>query len=128
MPKSKSWLRSILERLAGEDEVPEPPDIFRALGRDFARHNPDATVADWTELFAHGCREAWRDGYRAGWSHQTMGSVELPGSLVDDQEEYEEQAGAVDLNSVVPLQQGPNMRNVVFTDEQGLAIDEENDR
>jgi hypothetical protein len=122
--KRKSWLKVVVEKLAGKEEAPEPPDVFRALARDFSRHNPEATVGDWIELFTHGCREAWRGGYRAGFETKMLGSVELPPPIVDDAL-YEEEAGPVDLDAVVPLQQGGAMRNVSFTDDHGLVISEE---
>ena len=119
--KQKSWLKTALESITGKDEVPEPPEVFRALARDFIRHNPEATVADWIELFAQGCREAWRDGYRTGVETRMLGVVELPPPPLEDDPSYIEEAGEVNVDVIVP--QGAS--NVSFTDEQGLVIEED---
>lgn len=119
----KTWLKSLLERAIGTD-TPDPPDVFRALARDFQRHNPEATVGDWIELFTRGCQESWKEGYRAGVETRMLGSVELPAPL-EDTPEYEAEAGMVDLDAVVPLQQGGSMRNVAFTNDLGLVIEED---
>lgn len=117
MSQFKTWIRTMLDRWKGKDELPKAPS-YRRQALDFVECYPQATVWEWVEVYNKGCQTAWEAGYQVGYLTKVVGSVELPAPIEDSQIRHNQ---GIDLDRVVELQDPKQVTNVVFTTDEGLG-------
>jgi hypothetical protein len=126
-----SWLKKTRERWLGQwEEGPEPPARFRSIVALFARTNPTATVAEWSEFATKHAESAYRQGYARGFERtERLGpDWEDPDEAAALLERLEEVAAgnlsAYDPGAVVPVEGVPQesaARTAIAMNEAFLA-------